>query len=508
MVNLSIASVCYIIIQVKLLKLASSHWPIILILILAAVLRFWRLEELTTFGGDQGYDFLIVKRMIVDGKFTLLGPKIGPYNQIGNLYLGPAYYYLIAPFLLIFSLDPIGPAVLTALLAIATIAIIYLICNKFISKSVAALASALYAFNVFLIDQSRASSNPHLIPFFACILIYSTLQIAISKSKSSLWPILAGLSGGIMFQFHYLSLSLIPPFLIMMIISRNLKKLIPSFLTFLAAISPQILFEIRHEFFITNLFLKQLSAGQNVSTIGQFGNQLSISLQKIFLIFLSTNKFLYILIPSLLILIILQIRRNKKFSHTAVFLTSTIIFGLIFASIYSRNLEIHYFASIYVSLSILIAASAVTLFSLFKNVAIKTMIIIIILQVFTSNLLSLNLSRQEGFTMPKGWNLKGIKTASEIIAGDVTSGKTFNIASTLDGDTRARPYRYLTEVGGKIPQDVEHYPDSEVLYLISRDDQDTIKSYTVWEVASFAPFTIKKQWDIQNGIRLYKLTKI
>ena len=109
--------------------------------------------------------------------------------------------------------------------------------------------------------------------------------------------------------------------------------------------------------------------------------------------------------------------------------------------------------------------------------------------------------------MPEGWNQIGIKTASNIISVDVDSQKKFNVASTLDGDTRARPYRYLLEVKGKIPQDVEAYPSSSILYLISRDEEQKIKSYTVWEVASFAPFNITKKWPIQNGIWLYRLEK-
>ena len=73
-------------------KVILSHWLFILILLAAGLLRFWRLETLTTFSGDQGYDFLIVKRMLLDSKFTLLGPKIGPYNEIGNLYLKGILY--------------------------------------------------------------------------------------------------------------------------------------------------------------------------------------------------------------------------------------------------------------------------------------------------------------------------------------------------------------------------------------------------------------------------------
>ena len=208
-------------------KLILSHWPIIIVLVLAAILRFWKIEALTTFGGDQGYDFLIVKRMIVDGNFTLLGPKIGPYNEISNLYLGPAYYYLIAPSLLIFNLDPIGPAVLTAFLALATIVLIYYTCLKFISKSVAYLASSLYALNTFLINQSRAPSNPHLIPFFAALLILFTMET--TQAKKLLWPSLAGVALGIMFQLHYLAASAFLPVILIYVFYRQAKK-IPFFI--------------------------------------------------------------------------------------------------------------------------------------------------------------------------------------------------------------------------------------------------------------------------------------
>ena len=71
----------------NLKKLAKLHWPIILILIVAAILRFWRLEELTTFGGDLGYDLVKIKEILA-GNFTLLGSPIGRFGE-SVLYLGP-----------------------------------------------------------------------------------------------------------------------------------------------------------------------------------------------------------------------------------------------------------------------------------------------------------------------------------------------------------------------------------------------------------------------------------
>src|SRR4030042_4860926 len=138
--------------------------------------------------------------MIVDANFTLLGPKIGPYNDIGNLYLGPAYYYLIAPALFLSGLDPIGPAILTVSLSLLTIILIYYFCLKFLNRQTGVIASLLYSLNTFLINQSRDSSNPHLIPFFAMLYIYSFIEIINSKVKQKIWPAITGISLGIMFQ--------------------------------------------------------------------------------------------------------------------------------------------------------------------------------------------------------------------------------------------------------------------------------------------------------------------
>lgn len=484
----------------------KSNWQIIVILLFAATLRFFRIEALTTFGGDQGYDFLIVKRIIVDHHFTLLGPKIGPYNAIGNLYLGPAYYYLLAIPLVIFSLDPIGPAIFTATLAVLTVFVIYLICLKFLSKNIALLASALYAFNGFLIDQSRAASNPHFIPFFSAMTIFSAMQIFQKNSKLIIWPVVIGASLGIMFQLHYLSGFFLPLIALIMVFKKQLKVLILTIASFLVFMSPQIIFELRHNFFVTNLFINQLKYGNAVSDTHNLALRLAGSFQTIAsIIKISlTSQLVFLLI---LFIFLKKFKNLKRFKFVLSFLFTTIILNLVLLVFYSGSLETHYFSPVYISLIILTASILVFVYESSKSYFLKALVIFLTLIIFITNVFNLNLTRNEGYTMPKGWNQIGIKAVSNIVAAEVDTQKKFNVASTLDGDTRARPYRYLLEVKGKIPQDVEAYPSSDILYLVSRDEEEKIKSYTVWEVASFAPFDIVKKWPIQNGIWLYRLEK-
>lgn len=491
----------------KLKQIILTNWTIIIILIVAAILRFWRLEALTTFGGDQGYDFLVVKRMLVDGKWTLLGPKLGPYSSIGNIYLGSAYYYLIAPSLLIFNFDPIGPSILMVFLSIATIIIIYQISLKFFSRNVAILASALYAFNAALIEQSRVALNPFPIPFFASVSLLASLKIITGKKQSVIWPAVLGFALGILFQLHYLTAALTFAVVLAFIFFKRLKQIAYLTVTFSIAISGQILFELRHQFFITNQILRRIFHGQDLSSPELLRYQIIDSLQILSKTFLTTNHIIFSSILTVGILLFIYKARTKEHRKVLSLMILTIIFAIFFASMYSASVQLHYFAAIYPSVVLLISIAILQILGIFKNFFVKTLLIIFLAQLFTINFLNLNLKRSNGYTMPEGWNMPGIKKASEIIAGDISSGKTFNIAATLDGDTRARPYRYLLEVKNKIPLDVEHYPDSDVIYLVSRDEEETIKKYVVWEVASFAPFEINKLSDVQNGIKVYKLAR-
>lgn len=88
----------------------KKYWPLILLTLVGAGLRLYRLEASLQFLGDQGRDALVMYRLI-KGDW----PFIGPITSVGNFYLGPLYYYLMAPFLWLSGYNPVGPAIATAL---------------------------------------------------------------------------------------------------------------------------------------------------------------------------------------------------------------------------------------------------------------------------------------------------------------------------------------------------------------------------------------------------------
>ncbi|MBU4098843.1 glycosyltransferase family 39 protein, partial [Patescibacteria group bacterium] len=175
---------------------------LILILLLAAFLRLYRISSHMGFLGDEGRDVLVAKD-ILSGQFTLLGPR----SSAGDFYMGPFYYYLITPFLLLFNYDPVGPAIMVALFGVATVLLVYIVGKNFFGRLTGLFAAALYAVSTLVLAYSHSSWNPDVLPFFSLLLIYTVFNV-VTKSKPWKHFLLIGILLGICLQLHYLSLFL------------------------------------------------------------------------------------------------------------------------------------------------------------------------------------------------------------------------------------------------------------------------------------------------------------
>src|SRR3972149_9199904 len=118
------------VLTVKVLKWVKANRfeasLIALTLLVGAFLRLYRIDEYMTFLGDEGRDVIIVRRLLVDFDLILVGPG----TSIGDMYLGPLYYYMMAPALLLSNFSPVGPAVMIALLGVARIFLVWYIVRE------------------------------------------------------------------------------------------------------------------------------------------------------------------------------------------------------------------------------------------------------------------------------------------------------------------------------------------------------------------------------------------
>ena len=109
-----------------LTKLKSLPLIFFLIVAIAAFLRFYNLKDSLMFQGDQGRDALVVSQI-----FQELDPVfIGPVTSIGNMYLGPFYYYFMLPFLFLSYPSPMGPVYAVAGLGLVTVVLFFFIARR------------------------------------------------------------------------------------------------------------------------------------------------------------------------------------------------------------------------------------------------------------------------------------------------------------------------------------------------------------------------------------------
>jgi len=192
-----------------------------MILLVGAFFRLYRIDEYMTFLGDEGRDVIVVRRLLVHGDPVLIGPG----TSIGNMYLGPLYYYMMAPALLLANFSPVGPAVMIALLGVATVFLVWWVGREWFpprrqparrqgrgfagQASVAGLVAAgLYAIAPTVIIYSRSSWNPNIMPLFALLCIYSLWRVW--SPFDFKWLIVLGISYAFVLQSHYLGLLLVP----------------------------------------------------------------------------------------------------------------------------------------------------------------------------------------------------------------------------------------------------------------------------------------------------------
>ena len=241
---------------------------LLLILLIGSFFRLYKISEYMTFLGDEGRDVIVVKRLLTDFDPILVGPG----TSIGNMYLGPLYYYMMAPSLLLANFSPVGPAVMVALLGVAAIFLVWYIAREWFGKKAAVIASFLYAITPIVIIYSRSSWNPNIMPIFSLLTIYSIWQFW--ERKMYKWLIVAGIFMAFVLQSHYLGLLLAPVVGFFWILSlfrlrvtrfvlnifkpttRNaltdeqnnfVRYSILGFLLFTLLMSPLVIFDARHE---------------------------------------------------------------------------------------------------------------------------------------------------------------------------------------------------------------------------------------------------------------------
>ena len=327
-----------------------------ILLSLSAFVRLYRIESTHTFHNDEGRDVLIALKMIESRRPILLGPQ----TSTGNMYLGPLYYYLMVPSLLISGLDPVGPAVMVAVFGVLTTLLIYILARSKIGDAGAFVAALVFALQPVIVNFTRNSWNPNVVPFFALLTLYLGFSLGVRVSSRKRW-LAFGVLAGILIQLHYVAALIVILLWLTIFIENRAKLLVIGRGTLIAAIGffistfPFWLFEMRHNWVNTLALFSYLGAQGSPSessyflklwqNIKDFTDTLvatKANNPSVIPLYLRISFWLEVLVLALAA----KTFQKPKQQHalTLIFIT---ISSILIYSLLNQKLEIHYLAYIF-----------------------------------------------------------------------------------------------------------------------------------------------------------------
>lgn len=235
----------------------AAYFLLFLILFLALFVRIYRTEALLRFYFDQGRDALVIWRLLHEGKFFLIGPVTG----LDGIFLGPFYYYLIAPLYLLGGGSPVAPAVFLGIISTVAVFMLYFLGYKFHSRTAGIIASAIGAFSYYIMLASRWFVSPTPLLLTSLLLLWGMWEIVNKGNKR--WWITIALLIGLSLQLEAASaVFFLPMILIFALWQRKRlpgkRVLFVSIGVFFLTLLPQIVFNFRHENILFDNFKKVL----------------------------------------------------------------------------------------------------------------------------------------------------------------------------------------------------------------------------------------------------------
>jgi len=506
-------------IKVKIISWIKKNpvefWILLAIIIVGAILRFYKIDQYMTFLGDEGRDVIIVRKIFTE----LHPPLIGPGTSIGNMYLGPLYYYMMAIPLLVAGFSPIGPAIMIAVLGVITIGFVWWVGRIWFDKKAGLIAAGLYAIAPIVIIYSRSSWNPNIMPFFSLLSIYSIWKVW--REKKLNWLIVMGVSFTFALQSHYLALLLVPTLFVFwfrtLLGLRNnkktgpfIKKTIIAFVVFLVLMSPLFIFDIRHNwmnfkaiytFFTvrqTTVSIRPWMAVPKIPQMLDFVTK-SVLVGKNSLAAILSSIGIGVGVAYLFISNFIK-RRNFKIKGEYWMLISWLGFGLIGFGLYKQNIYDHYFGFLFAVPFLLIGIFISKLLSGGKITKILGSAALICL-VYV-NLVASPLLKEPNKLLQRSIHV------SKVIEEN-SSGTPFNLAVIADTNYEDG-YKYfllkdnypVVSIDAQVPSSVADQL-FVVCELIPNSKCDPTHSPKA-QVASFGWSKIDSSWEVDGAI-VYKL---
>lgn len=484
-----------------MIKWIKSNWVLVIILLIGTFSRFYKINSYMTFLGDEGRDAIIVRNLLVHADPILIGPG----TSVGSMYLGPLYYYFMAPFLFLSNFSPVGPAIGVALLGILTIYLVYIIGREWFGQKAGLIAASLYAISPTVIIYSRSSWNPNIMPFFALLAIYSIWKVW--KDRKYSWLFVTALSFAFVMQSHYLGLLLAPVLFLFWLISKVPPKFtLVSIFIFTLLMSPLAIFDMRHGFLNSKALYKFLTVRQETVSIRPW-----TAIPKSYPIFEQINSSMLtsketsgtivtLLLISWVIFYLSSKKVKKENKPQFYLLLIWIATGLIGFGVYKQHIYDHYFGFLFPAPFLLLGAFAQDRINTGRKYVIVTVYLLVAYLVFT------NLKNSPLLQSPNN-QMQRAKIVAEKIMRESNNDK-FNIAVVAERNYEDGYQYFMEKEDAKVVEIDAQIPESitNQLFVICEMPKEKCNptNSPKAEVANFGWSKIEMTWEV-DGVIIYKL---
>lgn len=510
-------------IKTFLKKTSNLSWFLIFTIIVASFLRLYNLEDTLQFQGDQGRDSLIVADIFREKNPVF----IGPVTSVGNMYLGPVYYYFMLPFLFLTYPSPMGPVYAVAGLGILTVFLLYKLGQNLVGKKAAIIATVFMTFSATVVLYTRFSWNPNPAPLASLLMIYFTYKAWKDSPKNWMW---VSICFSVLIQLHYLTLLSLAGagtiWLIQLIETiksktRNSTKLLKytaiSILIFVASLTPLMLFDLKHDGLNRKAFIGLLSGKDNFkqSTAEPLTDKIGKTLLEtegramhiLFEINIGKNRplnrFLVFLVAVSMLYILTQpFKKNKKFDkyhQGRIVVAIYLITGILGTALYEHTIFDHYIAYLF---PVTFLIYGIVLEFLWRNLPGKLLVFSFLGFFLYYNVQNLPLESL-------GWKLSDIKYTSKIISDQVKPGEKYNIVLLSEsGDSYGHNYRYFLSTAQFPPVKIGSQEELDSLYIIN--EEKTAEKPTdspIYDIVIFHDKTPDDIFYIDNGPEIIVLRK-
>lgn len=476
-----------------------EFYLILALLLVALFLRIYRIPEYMTFLGDEGRDALMIKRILVDGDIPLLGPP----TSVGNIYLGPLYYYMMAIPMAVLWLNPVAAAAQVAIIGVLTIGLIYYLSREWFGKLAAFISALLYAISPVNIIYSRSSWNPNPAPFFALLAILGVYRV--HKTGNFLWLVLTGGALAFIVQMHYLALILLPIFGLLWIhqIIKNQRKkhvvlgTLGALVIFLFLMLPLVIFDLKYDYLnykaITTFFSNRETT-VNLNPFNTLGRVWPIYDHNLIGRYITQETWLTSIVSILVLLPIILAGFKKSINNKWPYMVLGLWLGVgaLGLALYKQNVYDHYLGFLnpvpYLLLGALVALT-------FKNIKGRLLLGILILVVIVINL------QNNPLKNPPNNQLKRTQEVAKYVIAQ-SEGKSFNFALISNGNYDAA-YQFYLDMYGFKPKQVP-FDITDQLIVVCEDSVCDPVTNAKQEISHFGMTKIEKESEFM-GVRVFKL---